>query len=339
MEGGPVPGSGAEAEQEVVPCRMVLTGPEDCATVAGSPGQLVELAVAHPGSTVAVGADPAVADAFLAHVVGFDARPRPGLAVRAGTTTVVDVGPDGRGVLRSLNGDLVPAKLAEEPVPPGRCRVVVARHGQAMAVEDGEPVFSHHPIGLTTAGRRQAERLAAALAPVPLEAVYSSDLNRAVETARPVAAAAGLTPIAVPGLREIFLGEMEGQTLVAVHADHPVFVPWLEVTFNHRFPTAGFHHPADLVFPGGESVVTVWERVREPFLALARRHTGATVAVIAHGWVLQPLLCHVIGVPVAGYFRLELPYAAPTVIEIDADGRGGLVMLNGVDPQTSGGPP
>jgi broad specificity phosphatase PhoE len=315
---------------------MVLTGPEDSATTASSAAEVAAIAAAHGGSTVAVGVAPAVADVFLARVVESPAGPLPGLAVRAGTTTVVDVGADGRGVIRSLNGDLAPAKLAQEPVPAGRCRVVVARHGQAMAVEDGEPVYSHHPIGLTALGRHQAERLAAALAPLAPDAVYTSDLNRAIETAGSVAAVAGLSPVVMPELREIFLGDLECQTLARVHAEHPPFVPWLEVTFNHRFPTEEFHHPADLVFPGGESVATVWDRVRGPFLGLARRHLGATVAVVAHGWVLQPLLCHVIGLPVDRYFRLEVPYAAPTVIEIDADGRGGLVMFNGVDPEGSG---
>lgn len=319
-----------------MPCRMVLTGPEDSTTTAASAAELAALAAARAGSTVTVGVAPAVADAFLAGVVGFEARSRPGLAVRAGTTSVVDVGPDGRGVIRSLNGDLVPAKLAEEPVPAGRTRVVVARHGQAMAVEDGEPVYSHHPIGLTALGRRQAQRLAAALAPVALDAVYTSDLNRAVETAGTVAAAAGLSPVVMPELREIFLGELEGQTLARVHAEHPPFVPWLEVSFNGRFPSEDFHHPADLVFPGGESVEAVWDRVQDPFLDLVRRHAGSTFAAIAHGWVLQPLLCHVIGAPVSQYFRLELPYAAPTVIDIDADGRGALVLFNGVDPEGSG---
>ena len=329
-------GAGVPPGENGPPCRRVLTGPEDCTTTASSAEELAAVAAAHAGSTVTVGAAPAVADAFLAQVVGFPARPVAGLAVRAGTTTVVDVGSDGRGVIRSLNGDLAPAKLAQEPVSPGRCRIVVARHGQAMAVEDGEPVYSHHPIGLTALGRRQAERLAAALAPVALDAVYTSDLNRAIETAEPVAAAAGLRPVVLPELREIFLGDLEGQTLARVHADHPPFVPWLEVTFNHRFPTGDFHHPAGLVFPGGESVAAVWERVRGPVLALTQRHLGATVAVIAHGWVLQPWLCHVIGAPVAEYFRLELPYAAPTVIDIDADGRGALVILNGVEPEGSG---
>jgi broad specificity phosphatase PhoE len=316
---------------------MVLTGPEDQMLSGDTPAELLDIAVGHQGETVAVGAPPAVADGFLAHVLGFDARPRPGLSVRAGCRTVVDVGADGRGVIRSLNGDVVLEKLVgESPVDPALCRVIVARHGQSMAVEDGEPVHSHHPIGLTAEGRLQAARLAAALEPVPLDAVYTSDLNRAIESAEPVAAAAGLTPIVMPELREIFLGDLEGMTLAGVHAEHDRFVPWLEVAFNHRFPSQEFHHPAELVFPGGESVASVYERVLDPFLALVRRHRGGTIAVIAHGWVLQPLLCHVLGLPVSSYFRLELPYAAPTVIEIDAAGRGALGVLNGVVGERDG---
>jgi broad specificity phosphatase PhoE len=170
--------------------------------------------------------------------------------------------------------------------------------------------------------------LASSLAPVRLDAVYTSDLNRARETAEPVAAAQGLTPLVTPELREISLGDFEGMTLGRVHAEHERFVPWLEVSFNERFPSTGFHHPADLPFPGGESVLSVYERVIGPFLRIVRAHLGGTVAVISHGWVLQPLLCHVLGAPVPNYFRLQVRYAVPTLVEIDADGLGVLEVFN-----------
>lgn len=208
------------------------------------------------------------------------------------------------------------------------CRVFLVRHGQAMVVEEGGPVFSHHPIGLTADGRRQAQRLASTLAPVRLDAVYTSDLNRARETAEPVAAVQGLSPVVVPELREISLGDFEGMTLARVHAEHDRFIPWLEVAFNERFPSDEFHHPAELVFPGGESVVSVYERVIEPFLRIVRAHLGGTIAVVGHGWVIQPLLCHVLGAPTTSYFRLQLRYAAPALVEVDADGFGVLEVLN-----------
>jgi probable phosphoglycerate mutase len=213
--------------------------------------------------------------------------------------------------------------------PASTCRVVIARHGQSVAVEDGDPVYSHHPVGLTPRGHSQARRLASSLEPARLDAVYTSDLNRARETAKPVAEAQGLAPVVVPELREISLGDFEGMTLAQVHAEHAEFVPWLEVSFNGSFPSDEFHHPADLVFPGGESVAMVYERTIESFLRIVRAHLGGTIAVIGHGWVLQPILCHVISAPIRNYFRLQLPYAAPTLIEVDADGIGVLEVLNG----------
>ena len=311
------------------PCRVVLTIPEGGDVTAPSAAELLDVVIEHQGATVHVAAPPGAADAFLAHVAGFNWLAQPGLAVRAGCRSIADVGRDGRGVIRSLNGDAPLPELVKDGAEPAVCRVVVARHGQSMMVEQGEPVYSHHPIGLTAEGRAQADRLAAVLAPVPLDAVYTSDLNRARETAEPVAAAQGLEPIVVPELREISLGELEGQTLAAVRVEHEPFIPWLEVAFNGRFPSREFHHPADLVFPGGESVVAVWERVRRPFLDIAGRHPGGTIAVIAHGWVLQPLLCHVIGAPTRNYFRFQLPYAAPTLIEVGREGQGTLAVLNG----------
>jgi alpha-ribazole phosphatase len=198
-----------------------------------------------------------------------------------------------------------------------------------MVVEEGEPVYSHHPIGLTPDGRRQSQHLASALAPVRLDAVYTSDLNRAQETAEPLAAVQGLEPVVMPELREISLGDFEGMTLARVYAEQERFVPWLEVSFNDWFPSEEFHHPAELAFPGGESVLAVYERVIEPFQQIIRAHLGGTIAVISHGWVLQPLLCHVLGAPAQSYFRLQLRYAAPSLVEVDADGRGVLEVLNG----------
>jgi broad specificity phosphatase PhoE len=291
-----------------------------------------------------------VLQAFLCHVVGCDVSQYWSFAGLPASLTLAEVGPDGRGVLRTMNADTGLASfvggrlpLRERSVPRGAgsptpstadadlrstCRLFLVRHGQSVVVEDGEPVYSHHPVGLTAAGRRQAERLASSLAPVGLDAVYSSDLNRARETAAPLAAAQGLTALARPELREISLGDFEGMTLARVQAEHQRFIPWLEVAYNERFPSADFHHPAELPFPGGESVLAVYERVIGPFLGIVRAHLGGTIAVVGHGWVLQSLLCHVLGAPVTNYFRLQLRYAVPALVEVDADGLGVLETFN-----------
>jgi broad specificity phosphatase PhoE len=304
------------------------------------------------GRTVAVCTHAYVLQAFLCHVVDLDVSQYWTFAGLNASLTLVEVGPDGRGVVRTLNGDLgldmlvngrLPLRGQEEMRSAGdspksgpgsgdlrsTCRVFLARHGQSMAVEEGEPVYSHHPMGLTPEGRRQSQHLASTLAPVRLDAVYTSDLNRARETAEPLAAVQGLEPVVLPELREISLGDFEGMTLARVHAEQERFIPWLEVSFNDRFPSEEFHHPAELVFPGGESVLAVYERVMEPFQRIVRAHLGGTIAVVSHGWVLQPLLCHVLGAPAHRYFRLQLRYAAPALVEVDANGHGVLEVLNG----------
>lgn len=302
----------------------------------------IDIVRRHQGKTIALCSHAYVLQALLCHIVGADVSRYWAFAGLHSSMTLAEVGTDGRGVLRTMNGDLeldglvggrLPLRHRETPSPPdpdlkSTCRVFLARHGQSMVVEGGEPVYSHHPIGLTPDGRQQAQRLAADLAPVHLDAVYTSNLNRARETAQFVADAQGLDPIVFPELIEISLGDFEGMTLDRVHAEHERFVPWLEVAFNERFPSDEFHHPAELVFPNGESVLGVYQRVIDPFLRIVRAHLGGTVAIISHGWVLQPLLCHILGAPITSYFRLQLRYAEPTLVEIDADGIGVLEVLS-----------
>jgi|GEM_PF-248420 len=328
-----------------IPAELSWPGGESiAATQQRALPAFVEIATRWAGRTVAVCTHAYVFQALLCHVVGIDVSRYWAFAGLNASVTLVEVGPDGRGVIRALNADLPPGDLVGGRLPTrsgataardvaardaaSTCRVFIARHGQSMAVEDGAPVFSHHPIGLTASGRSQARRLATRLEPVRLDAVYTSDLNRARETAAPVAEVQELTPVVVPELREISLGDFEGITLARVHGEHADFIPWLEVTFNDWFPSDDFHHPADLVFPGGESVVMVYERTIESFLRIVRAHLGGTIAVIGHGWVLQPILCHVIGAPTRNYFRLQLPYAAPALVEVDGEGIGVLEVLN-----------
>jgi alpha-ribazole phosphatase len=335
-----------------IPSDLAWPGGESVAgTLRRALPAFLDIAREWQGRTVAVCTHAYVLQALLCHVVDLDVSQYWTFAGLNASLTLVEVGADGRGVVRTLNGDLgldmlvagrLPLRgqdgmVVEDSPKSGAgsddlrstCRVFLARHGQSMVVEEGEPVYSHHPIGLTPDGRRQSQRLASALAPVRLDAVYTSDLNRAQETAGPLAAVQGLEPVVMPELREISLGDFEGMTLARVHAEQERFVPWLEVSFNDWFPSEEFHHPAELAFPGGESVLAVYERVIEPFQRIIRAHLGGTIAVISHGWVLQPLLCHVLGAPAHSYFRLQLRYAAPSLVEVDANGRGVLEVLNG----------
>lgn len=132
-------------------------------------------------------------------------------------------------------------------------------------------------VPLNATGHAQAARLAARLAREPHDALYSSDLQRARETAAPVAAAWGLPVAPLPALREQSFGILEGLEVAAVPTLHPLlWEQWLE-------------HPADFALPGGESLRRFSERVMGGVRELAARHAGRQVAVVTHGGVLDML--------------------------------------------------
>ena len=286
--------------------------------------------------TVVIVSDSSALQAILCHVVATDVQSCYRFATPHTSVTLAEAGEDGRGVLQVLNWDLAPAAATagSSGEPSQRdsqtCRVFLIRHGQAMTVETGGQVWSHHPVGLTEKGREQAAHAASMLRDVPLSAIYTSDLNRARETAETIGTLQQLTPAVRPDLREIALGHFEGMTLERVYREvDESFLPWLEVTFKERFPTERFHHRADLVFPGGESILMLHQRVRGAFAEIVKAHAGETIAIVSHTWVIQPLLCHVTACDPSQYFRFGLRYATMTMAEVDAQGRGVLAMLNG----------
>lgn len=337
-----------------IPASLRFPGGESVIDMLGRAlPSFLEIVRQHQGQTVVLVAHQWLVQALLCHIVGTSVEGYDRFAVPQASLTFAEVGPDGRGVLHVLNGrrrltDAAGGRVVRgrsaSPADPDRdtettCRLLLIRHGHAMRVEEGEPVYSHRPVPLTDTGEEQARRLAGVLADVPLDAIYTSDLLRAAQTAGAVAVGRGVEPIVEPGLREVSLGEFEGMTLERVRVEHPRFAPWLEVAFAGQFPTAEFHHPVDLRFPSGDSALDVHERVRGVFRRIVKAHLGGTVAIVAHGWVIQPLLCHVVGCPPTEYFRVPLGYASVTLVEVDENGHGVLEMLNGWLPllETAGG--
>ena len=156
-------------------------------------------------------------------------------------------------------------------------RVLLVRHGQtdwnAQARLQG-----HTDIPLNAEGRAQAERLAAALQGETLDAVYSSDLQRAHATAQALAQATR-APLAVhAGLRERAFGRFEGVHITEIEQR------WPDDAARWRRREPGFA-PAD----GGESLLDFYARCVEAATRLAEAHPGGAIALVAHGGVLDCL--------------------------------------------------
>ncbi|MBK1686499.1 histidine phosphatase family protein [Rubrivivax gelatinosus] len=155
-------------------------------------------------------------------------------------------------------------------------RLVVLRHGETDW-NVGQRIQGQLDIGLNRVGRWQAERAATALADAGLEAIYSSDLSRAADTAAAIGAVAGLQVRFDTGLRERAFGHFEGQSFPELEQR------WPEQTLRWR------RRDPDWGPEGGERLADFYGRVVPTVLALAARHPGQTVALVAHGGVLDCL--------------------------------------------------
>ncbi len=155
-------------------------------------------------------------------------------------------------------------------------RLLVVRHGET-AWNRATRIQGHTDIDLNDHGRWQAGRLAAALRDEPIAAVYASDLKRARETAEAVAHPAGLPVHTHTGLRERGFGRFEGHTWDELELKWPTET----LAWRKRMP--------DFAPPGGETLLTLRERVVAAVHDIAARHAGEQILLVAHGGVLDIL--------------------------------------------------
>ena len=153
-------------------------------------------------------------------------------------------------------------------------RVILIRHAETPWNRERR-MQGHIDTPLSEAGRAQAAALARRLSDTPFSALYSSDLSRAHETARAIAASSGREIVADTRLRERSFGIFEGLTYAEMAERHPEDF----ARFDSRDP--------DYVMPGGESARSFWERCLACLGEIAERHAGDEVVVVTHGLVLD----------------------------------------------------
>jgi alpha-ribazole phosphatase len=188
------------------------------------------------------------------------------------------------------------------PEPGGATRLVLVRHGEPDESMHGR-CYGRLDVPLSAAGLRCAAAVAEALRSHEIDAVYSSRLQRAFDTARAVASAHGLEPIPREDLRELDFGELEGMSHEEIASKHPeLYRFWME-------------DPASVRFPGGEGLSDLRARVLPEVVEIRERHAGRTVAVVAHGGVVRVVLAEALELPGTAFFRLDQPYGAVSVVD------------------------
>ncbi|MFQ5897575.1 MAG: histidine phosphatase family protein [Candidatus Methylomirabilia bacterium] len=176
------------------------------------------------------------------------------------------------------------------------------RHGRVVGAET--PRFiGHMDPPLSSEGEAGISALAARLASVRLQAVYSSDLVRARRSAELIGAPHGLAPRVVPALREMAMGRWEGLTAEEIESGEPqAFREWMARV--GEFP-----------FPDGESVPELVARVWPAVESIVGAHSGERVALVAHGGTNRTILCRALGLPLGRLLTLGQDYGACSLLE------------------------
>lgn len=160
--------------------------------------------------------------------------------------------------------------------------LTLCRHGRTDWNDQGR-YQGQTDVPLNAVGRQQARFLAQALRLEPIDAVYSSDLSRAADTALEIARFHDLPVHRDSRFREIDQGRWEGQTVAEIH-DH-------DGDLHRRWEV----EPLAVTLPGGESVADVRHRALSALRDIVRRYSGGLICLVTHKVVLTIVRCALTG--------------------------------------------
>ena len=199
---------------------------------------------------------------------------------------------------------------------PGPTTIVLVRHGQTDTT--GKVLPGRAPgLHLAATGVTQAQRAAARLAELDIDAVYASPLERTRETAAPIAKAAGRRLRTAKGLLECDFGEWTGAELAALRK-RP------EWTTVQRCPSV-------FRFPGGESFLDMQRRIWGELERLAGLHPGGTVVAVSHADPIKAAVAMATGVHLDLFQRIVISPCSITPLLLPSAGSGGAPIVLAVN--------
>lgn len=183
-------------------------------------------------------------------------------------------------------------------------RIYLVRHG-TTDWNTNEIFRGRVDCPLNAKGRAEAKALAEYFRAVPLDAIYSSPLARATETASIIAGFRGLAVIADPAFTDIDFGLWQGKSISQVkEAYEEIYRIWKE-------------QPEQILFPGGESLAQLGDRAWKGFTRRVEENRGKTLLVVSHRVVIKVLMLMVLGSGLAHFWRIRQDPAAVSCVDYD----------------------
>ncbi|MCS7246971.1 MAG: histidine phosphatase family protein [Anaerolineales bacterium] len=179
--------------------------------------------------------------------------------------------------------------------------LLLIRHAENDYTRKGRLAGRLPRIHLNRQGREQAEMLAKLLERVPLKAVYSSPLERALETAEPLAKMHHLEVVREEGLIELDYGEWQGKSLRGLRR----LKSWRTVQSS----------PSLTQFPQGERISEAQHRVVQALYRIAEKHADEDwIACISHADPIKLAVAYFLGIPLDLYQRISISLASITAL-------------------------
>jgi probable phosphomutase (TIGR03848 family) len=191
---------------------------------------------------------------------------------------------------------------------------LLIRHGENDYVKKGLMAGRLPGIHLNKKGQKQAQAVAEKLSGAPVKALYSSPLDRALETAAPISEALSLGVVTRPGLTEIDIGEWQDQSVKRLRRQKL----WKIVN----------DAPSRMHFPGGETFAEAQIRICNEIDVLSRQHEPKDLVVcVSHADPIRLAVAYFLGLPLDLFQRLSIAPASITALEIRETGSR-LLTLN-----------
>jgi len=193
--------------------------------------------------------------------------------------------------------------------------LLLIRHGENDYVKSGKMAGRLPGVQLNEKGLKQAQALAEALKHVPLKAVYSSPLQRALETAAPIAEIRKLTILQEPDLMDTDIGKWQGKSVKVLRLSKA----WKIVQ----------NAPSRFRFPEGESFAEAQTRYVGTLERIIRRHHKPQdlVAVVFHADPIKLVVAHFLGMPLDHFQRLGCDTGSLTALHV-GEASANLIKLN-----------